>query len=285
MQLRAGHYELDVLPELGGAVGRFDWQGRPLFRPGRGPSPLDTGCFPLVPFSNRIGSGRFRFRGSEVVIPPNAPALDPRNPIHGFGWLSAWTVLERSGRSATLEHRHGAAAWPWDYGAVQRFELGEEGLRISLAITNLSERPMPAGLGLHPYFPKGADTRYCGLHRHEWHNDSAGLPTECSDAGSPIDWWDGTSVGSRSVDTIYTGRHGPLSIIWPGAGAILEMRPARNLPMTVVYVPEGQDYFCVEPVSHLTDAVARCHASGPMRIIPPGKTMKTWIDFRAYPIT
>ena len=282
MQLRAGPYELLLLPELGGAVGRFDWQGQPLFRPGSGPSPLDTGCFPLVPFSNLIGNGRFRFRGEEVAIPPNASALDTLNPLHGFGWLSAWTVVEASAQSATLEHRYKAADWPWDYRAVQRFDLDDSGLQITLSLTNRSHRPMPAGLGLHPYIPREADTRYLGLHRHEWRNDAAGLPVERLDAGRPFDWWEGQPVGARNVDTIFTRRRGPLRIVWPQRSMSLEIRPSRILPMTVVYVPEGQSHMCVEPVSHMTDSLSRRFGTGRMTVLAPDETLSARVRFRAH---
>ena len=70
--------------------------------------------------------------------------------------------LERGGRvqrPAVLAIEHEADDWPWAWRAEQRFTLSDHGLRIDLELVNTDRRPMPAGLGLHPYFPGTAATR------------------------------------------------------------------------------------------------------------------------------
>jgi aldose 1-epimerase len=48
----------------------------------------------------------------------------------------------------------------------------------------------------------------------------------------------------------------------------LEAGPAlRHLQ---VYTPPGQDFFCVEPVSHMPDAIN--HPGHPMRVLAPGES-------------
>jgi aldose 1-epimerase len=257
LELEAGDYRLELAPERGGSVLRFDWRGEPLMRPVCGPGIFDVACFPLVPFSNRIARGRFRAGERVVSLFPNFPGSDHPHPIHGFGWLTPWRVSEAGRRDALLEHQHDPGEWPWAYRATQAFRLSEEGLIMALAVTNLAESAMPAGLGFHPYFPRDPDTRYLGLHSGEWQNSPECLPQELRTATRPIDWWDGRPIATRAVDTAYVGRKGPLTLEWPARGHGLAIVPSAELATTVVYTPAGESYFCVEPVSHMTDAVNR----------------------------
>ena len=144
---------------------------------------------------------------------------------------------------------------------------------MALALTNLSDQPMPAGLGFHPFFARTAATRYRGLHRGEWHNSADCLPETLVLRESPHDWWQGSTVGARSVDTVYVQRDGPLSIDWPDRGLKLVMTPSANLAFTALYTPRGEDWFCVEPVSHMTDAVNRDGEGSGLVWLPPGETL------------
>src|SRR3954447_21048772 len=101
--LRAGPLEAVIVPEVGGSIARFDWldgvRREALFRPAPESltAVLNAGCFPLVPFANRIRDGQFSCGGRVVRLAPNM-AGDP-SPLHGQGWLAPWTV-ERCGESA-----------------------------------------------------------------------------------------------------------------------------------------------------------------------------------------
>jgi aldose 1-epimerase len=273
LELAAGDYRLVLQPERGGSVAGFHWRGKPVFRPACGPSVLDSACFPLVPFSNRIAHGRFRFGGRQVALAPNFPGSDHPHPLHGFGWLAAWDVIEQGDAAAVLEYRHAAGEWLWAFRAVQRFALTAAGLEMSLELRNQSAEPMPGGIGFHPYFPRDSDTLYRGLHRGEWHNSPDCLPQALACESEPIDWWNGRPVGSRHVDTVYTGRKGPLVISWPSQSMTLVMQPSEALPFTVVYTPEAGDYFCVEPVSNSTDAFNRKGEGHAFQGLAPGEKL------------
>ena len=132
---------------------------RPILRECNSPleNVLDAACFPLVPYVNRIRGGRFTFRGREVRLEPNMPG-DP-SPLHGQGWLNPWTRRRAERREAVLSFHHAAGEWPWDYEARQEFALDESGLSLDADLPQPSAEPMPCGLGLHPYFPCGPETR------------------------------------------------------------------------------------------------------------------------------
>lgn len=280
LALAAADYRLVLDPIRGGSVARFDWRGEPLMRPTCGPSVLDTACFPLVPFSNRIAFGRFRAGDRQVRLAPNFPGADHPHPLHGFGWLAPWIVVRRQPASALLRHRYAGGEWPWPYEAEQEFSLSERGLLHLLRVRNLAPNPMPAGLGFHPYFPRREGTRYRGLHRGEWTTSADGLPVQLKEEELAVDWWHGSPVATRSVDTVYTGRSGPLEITWPERRMRLTLDPSSELSFTVVYVPPDADFFCVEPVSHATDAVNRPGADG-MCWLEPGQTMEVSVRYAA----
>jgi aldose 1-epimerase len=281
IELVATDYRLELSAERGGSLLAFEWRGLPVLRSACGPSILDVACFPLVPFSNRVAHGRFAANGRLVRLSPNFPGASHPHPLHGFGWRAEWRVVRQSGNSAVLEHRHDAAEWPWAYLARQEFRLDDNGLTISLAIENRADEPMPAGLGLHPYFPRNERTVYRGLHRGQWRNDEDCLPLHLEERVEPSDWWQGSPVGCKTVDTVYTHREGALSVVWPDRALALVMQPSRSLAHTVVYVPDGEDYFCVEPVSHITDAFNSTRDDAGTRWLAPGERFEASVLFSA----
>ena len=84
---------------------------------------------------------------------------DHPHAIHGVGWQRVWTVAAVGSTRATLTLRHDAVgeqarSWPFAFAAEQRFTLTPDALLVELAVRNLHPSPAPAGLGLHPYFPR-----------------------------------------------------------------------------------------------------------------------------------
>lgn len=272
LEIGAGDYRLVAAPGRGGSILRFDWRGQPVLRPAPDPSSLlsilDAACFPLVPFSNRIAHGRFAVDGREIRLRPNFPGSDHPHPLHGFGWLKAWDVTRHDPRELVMAHDHPAGEWPWSYCAEQRLALDDDGLTMTMAVTNDGDTPMPLGLGFHPYFPRDAQTRYRGLHRGEWRNDTGCIPVSHDERATVRDWWEGAPVGARPVDTVYTGREGALEIVWPERSMRLVLDCSDALVHTVVYSPAGRDFFCVEPVTNETDAFNR----GKLDLLGPGET-------------
>src|SRR6476661_8170952 len=148
ISITAAGYELILAPGIGGSIARFEHEGRPILRGSEGPSsPLDCGCFPLVPYCNRIRGGRFNFRGKTVRISPNM-AGDP-SPLHGDGWLGPWLVEDQAVDRACLFFAHQPGEWPWAYEARQTFRLSDFGMEAEISCKNLSGEPMPCGLGFH----------------------------------------------------------------------------------------------------------------------------------------
>ncbi len=275
LSLRAGRLAVDLAPAAGGSITRFATEIAgatfDLLRPADAAA---MACYTLVPFSNRIANGRLVVDGEEFVLEPNWPGQ--RHPMHGDGWARPWQVVRQDTGSAELIYEHdGREGWPFRYRARQAFNLGEEGLSVGMSIENLESRPVPAGLGLHPFFPRDADTELACRVEGVWRADAEVLPVDR--VAVPPEWSFAVSrpVDSVVLDNCFDGWDGRATIRWPrqGLGLALEATPPfRHL---VIYVPKGQPYFCVEPVSHANGAIAQTS-------LPAGATLAGEILFRPF---
>jgi aldose 1-epimerase len=275
--LRAGDAAVELAPEAGGSVTRYWIERGPVTREWLRPTPAGAlraghpylaAAFPLVPYSNRIRAGRFSFRGRSVVEPLNRPP--ERHAIHGHGWQARWQPTEVTAATARLEYRHPAGAWPWAYHATQRFTLTPSGLTVELSLSNQSAAPMPAGLGWHPYFPRTPRVTITADVRAMWLTDEAKMPTErVTPPAAPF---------GRGRDNCFVGWSRRVTIDWPELGARLVMRALPPLDYLVVFTPARRPFFCVEPVSHVTDAFNLAEAgrsdSGTL-VLEPGETLRT----------
>jgi aldose 1-epimerase len=281
--LRAGDCGLQLAPEAGGMVTRY-WLERDArvwewLRPASEVAVAqrdgyEAAAFPLVPFSNRIRGGRFRFDGRDVALPLNRPP--ERHAIHGQGWQAAWTPREVSTTSALLEFRHAPDAWPWAYRATQRFVLSPAGLTVELALHNESDAPMPAGLGWHPYLLRTPRTTLTASAERIWLTDAEMLPAELAPSPVTARLAAGVTIDSVPLDNGFTGWSRRAVIDWPDLGARLVMTAGRPLDFLTVFIPPNLPFFCVEPVSHATDAL---NLGGPAaeigrRQLAPGATLQ-----------
>lgn len=286
--LRNGALECVVCPHIGGSIARLTlWDGgKPLhlFRPApaealdRG-SAIDMGCFPLVPFSNRIAAGRFQFNGTNVSLPLNQPPCP--HTIHGHAWATPWRIDEQDDHAVTLAYRHAADAWPWSYSASQSVVLGPDRLDIRLDLVNEGDSPMPAGFGLHPYLPKPPGTRLTAGVGSVWLGDATLLPRERASLPGHWDLRAGLCMDRVVVDNDFAGWDGCAVVDWPGRRRRLIVDADPAFTHLVVYAPEGGDYLCVEPVTHMTDAVN--HADEPdagLRTLSPGQRLTGSVRFQ-----
>jgi aldose 1-epimerase len=279
LKLAAGRLRLELSPSVGGAISAFEWADgdarRPILRKCHSPleKVLDAASFPLVPYVNRIRDGRFNFRGREIFLAPNLPG-DP-SPLHGQGWLNPWAVEEASERHASLSFRHAPGEWPWAYEARQEFALDEGGLTLTLTCRNTDDEPMPCGLGNHPYFPCGPETRLDTRVTHAWTVDEKVLPVEKVPAKGRYDLNDRLVCG-QGLDNGFAGWGGEASMSdpdWP-----FEVRMSSgDAHFFQLYSPLTGGIFVAEPVTHANAALNAPEAQWAelgMRVLGPGEGMR-----------
>ncbi|CAD5370161.1 Aldose epimerase [Rubrivivax sp. A210] len=271
LELRQGELRLALRPELGGAIAGL-WLGdTEVLRSSEAAdlaSARASACYPLAPYSNRLGYRRFRWQGQDHTTAPNFD--DSPHSLHGVAWLRAWERVSASDDQAELRYAHAADAhWPFAFEARQRFVLTPGSLEVHLSFTNLADQPQPAGLGWHPYFPKRHRSRLHIEISERWESDASGLPTR----QVPQPGIDG-DVAHLAFDNCFEGWRGPARI----RDEKLSLRLTSSLPYLVVYTPDTKPYYCVEPVSHVSNAI---HMSNPaahgLRALAPKTTFDAWM--------
>jgi aldose 1-epimerase len=85
-----------------------------------------------------------------------------------------------------------------------------------------------------------------------------------------------------ALDNVYTGWDGRATIEWPERRAKLEMTSRGPLGFLVLFTPAGEDFLCVEPVSHCTDALNMAAAGATdtgLRVLAPGQRLEARVRF------
>lgn len=262
VELRHDALSIGVLPALGGALayvrqGTFD-----LLRPWDGSDSVRrTACYPLLPWSNRIDSGRFCVDGVTHQLQRNF-GTSPHT-LHGVGWQRSWTVFEQCPAKCLLLLSHdaeeaSAGQWPFAFDAYQTIRVDAQGVHLELLIRNRSAQRMPTGLGWHPYFPRRDELHMQFRARRVWHNGLNELPERATEVPAPWDFREARAIGHVGLDNCFEGWDGEVRLRWPQAGHAVHLRADSGLGHLVVFTPpEPADFIAVEPVSHLTDAVNR----------------------------
>ncbi|MEX0643787.1 MAG: hypothetical protein WD076_00635 [Parvularculaceae bacterium] len=242
----------EIAPEHGAAILSLAKGGRDILR--RAPSveavaedPRAAACFPCIPWFGRLYGG-LNFAGRHWDLWPTLPACDAKHALHGEAWVRPWGVIAHTDMFLECRFSHDGfhdGRFPFAYDARQIVQFVGASFRIDLILRNIGREPMPAGLGLHPYFSRSRDTRIDFAASDLW------TPSPDGGALSPIpadfEFSGGARLPNSTLDHSYAGFAGAVEIGGPGGPVRLE----TDAPILHVYAPAGKDYFCLEPVTHL----------------------------------
>jgi aldose 1-epimerase len=280
LSLQNGALAVELAPSAGGSIARFSIDGRDVLRrmatvdrqSGKGDH---ASAYPLVPFSNRIANGRLDFEGETFHLARNWPGVN--HPMHGDGWCHAWRVVRADDQGAEISYEHAAAGatggWPFRYRARQTYTLESDRLTVTIALDNLEDRAVPAGIGLHPFFVREADTELQTLTQWMWRTDADVLPVERIATPPQADFARARNVNEVNLDNGFDGWTRHATVRWPQARLRLDLEASPTFAHAVIYVPPNRPYFCVEAVSHANGQVGRTH-------LDAGATLSGEIVFR-----
>ncbi|MEJ5059052.1 MULTISPECIES: aldose 1-epimerase [unclassified Pseudomonas] len=255
LELEDEFTHLTLAPELGASI--VNWAerstGQPLLRHADDHAqstglPGKLGCFPLIPWSNRIAGGGFDCPDGWQSLTPNS-LTDPL-PIHGSAWQQPWQVISQASNEVVLQLD---SQTPFAYRARQRFHLSKGRLSIELQVTHLADSPAWHGLGLHPYFPRTANTRLQANAEQVWLCDASKLPTQQVALPDEWDFQQTMALPETLVDNGFCNWDGQCLIQQPDLGYELECQ-ATGSDYYLLYCPVGLGFFCIEPVSHPVNA-------------------------------
>lgn len=240
-------------------------------------APSDPAAFVLLPFCNRIAQGRASFDGEALHLTP--ALVGEAHALHGEGWITEWTVEEQTDRSAVLSlcHKPAPGKWPWAFDASQSYELVGTKLVHTLHLHNTSDRPMPAGLGFHPYFPRADSDRFAAHVEGKWNVSDDLLPT-LHELCSHDDYWPNQHLrDDLPLDHCFTGWDGKVTIT--RTDLRISVTASETLTHLHIYAQPGADFFCAEPVSHMPDALNRPDHHGQMEMLEPGETFEASVTY------
>lgn len=278
LDLTAGDLRLALRPDLGGCIAGL-WHGTlPVLRSSEAAAleaSRPSACYPLAPYSNRLGYRHFRWHGHEFTTAANFD--DSPHSVHGVAWKRPWQLLRSSAQDAEIVYVHQPDAhWPFPFELRQRFVLTPGALELHMAFMNTAAEAQPVGLGWHPYFPKRPRSRLHIELTERWESDATGLPTRrVPQPGIDAD------VAHLDFDNCFEG--------WRGDARIrdekLSLKLSSSLPYLVVFTPQVRDYFCVEPVSHVSNAIHMAEpAAHGLRSVAAGAVFDAWMKLEVSPI-
>ncbi|OEC32700.1 aldose 1-epimerase [Pseudomonas cuatrocienegasensis] len=205
-------------------------------------------CYPLLPWSNRIGAGGYQTPDGWFALKPNSPG--DALPIHGSAWQQPWQVSEQQADSVCLTLD---SQVPFAYHAEQRIQLHEGRLHIALRVRHLDARANWHGLGLHLYITRTAHTQLQVSAQQVWLSDEQQLSREQQPVPAAWDFHQAAPLPDSLVDHAFTGWDGSASILQPDLGYRIDCQ-AEGSDCYLLFCPVERPFFCLEPVSHPVNA-------------------------------
>jgi aldose 1-epimerase len=269
-RIASGAIEVQVLPGFGARLHRLRVDGRDLLRTPADPAhhrddPYFWGSYPMAPWCNRIAPGQTRVAGRELDLPVT---FRDGTAIHGQVSQVAWTGGEGAYRIEV-----DGEGWPWRYAVDQWIAASDRRLSIELALTNLSDAAMPAGLGIHPWFARPVEV---AIGAAAVHASNVASSPNAEPVSGELDRR-ALALLPDGLDATWTDLVAPPVVLrWPSFGlrATIETSPAVRY--IVAASPGEIDAVAIEPQTHAPAGIRRLLAGEPgaLTLVPAGETLR-----------
>jgi aldose 1-epimerase len=259
--------------------------------------PSGSGIPVLFPFPGRVRGTSFQFQGQNYELPPGDAY---GNAIHGFVINRPWRIVEQSAKKATGEFQASIddpsilSHWPADFLIRLSYTLAGNRLISDVEIVNPDDKPLPFGLGTHPYFRvplgghgDGSRSITTVPAKSRWELIDM-LPTgKRLPVGAKDSVRVGMEFGSSKFDDVFTDlefkdEQFTASIVDPNSTTTLVMNWGEEFPHCVVYTPPHREAICIEPYTSVPDAFwleKRDIPSG-LRILAPRESFTAKSEIR-----
>jgi len=282
VRLKHGPYALVVAPQFGGRIVSFRHGSRDVLRPtpdeviGK-PVVYGFAGFPLMPYSGPLFGSGFSFAGVNHVLARNV--REEPSATHGDSWIAPFRIVDQRDTALVLEmdHSPSSGTFPFRYRGHVCYALSDEGLSVFLRVTSRDHRPMPAGLGIHPYFPKYPGTRLKFASIGVWPPDGPEAVTlGCQPLSEGLDFNEGQEIANVVIDRLFEGWDGRAEV-FAADGHRTVIEADGVLDKLQVYSAWDYPYVCVEPVSNTNDGFNRMAAGVPshgIRVLEPNRSIE-----------
>lgn len=214
---------------------------------------MESALFPMVPYANRIRDNGFCFQGQHYRVEPNVPGQEFN--LHGSGWRRAWTVTDISVDTALLSLCYQNESDGYYYTAHQQYRLTPRALSVETQVENTGPRPMPFGLGHHPYWPRTPRTSLQFNATHLWLEGSDHMATDRTLVPPAFDYSLGRRLPDAWRNNLYEGWDGVADIRFGDRGVGLRISADPIFRYLMLYGDPAQTFFCLEPQTHTVGAL------------------------------
>jgi aldose 1-epimerase len=278
-----GTVEAVVLPEVGARLHRLRAYGHDLLRTPEDVhehvrDPFSWGAYVMAPWCNRIEAGPVHLGSRLITLGSNVP---DGSAIHGQVYARLWEHRE----DGSLWVRGGDDGWPWAYEVGLRIEVVDRSVRIELSLVNRSDDPMPAGLGIHPWFRRPVLVAIRGDAVYSPNDATPPLP-------EPVHGrFDLRRLGEMAagLDATWTGfaepsaepsAEPPVELRWPNLGLRATMRIVSPTIYVVAASPGHLDAIALEPQTHAPHGLRRLIRGEPggLTMLDPGQTLGLGVE-------
>lgn len=267
----------ELLPAVGARLHRLRAFGVDLLRTPDDPAthaddPFFWGAYVLGPWANRLQAGPMRALGRLVDLPANFP---DGSAIHGLVYDRAW---QADGTRLTVAG--GGDGWPWRYEVEADAHADGATLRLAYRLVNASDGPMPAGLGLHPWWRKPVEVRIPARSVYPTTTDSP------ADAAPVPNALDRRTLGPMpdGVDAAWTDlSEDAVELHWPESGITVTMRAGGPTIHVVAASPADLDAVAVEMQTHAPQGLRRLVRGEPgaLGLLEPREALTLTVELTA----
>jgi aldose 1-epimerase len=222
-----------------------------------GDSSSPFSSYTLAPWSNRIPGGRFHFAGHDFGLRINLAKEGVT--IHGDVKDRPWKVVNRgSSLECSFDSRDfDDVNFPFPFVVRVEHILEDQKYITKMHLENVGDTPMPAGMGIHPYFVRellGASAPQLQFQASGVYlTDKTNVPVKAAEAIPPkLDFSESTAITDQVIDHVYGGWDGQVTLAWVSHRMI--MRASSVFSHFVLFTGAPDRTIALEPVTHSTNA-------------------------------
>jgi aldose 1-epimerase len=229
-----------------------------------------------MPYSGPIFGDGFRFAGTWYPLARNVPA-EPTT-THGEGWIRPWRIeaVARNWIALAMDYTPSVNDFPFAWRGEIGLTLTGGRLKADLKLTNRDHRPMPAGLGIHPYFPRVPGTILRFDCTGVWPPDAPeAVKLGCGPLEPGLDFREGQDVDPIVLDRCFEGWNGVATLTAPD-GFVTRIETDPVFGKLQIYDAWDYPYICIEPVTNANDGFNRAALGVPSHavvVLEPGRSL------------
>jgi aldose 1-epimerase len=248
----------------------------------------------LYPSPNRVRNARFVFEGQVFEFEAN----EGTNFLHGLvqrvPWQHATPFITSDGVSVKTSITFEPGKEIYDLFPIRNrleitYTLMADGIRLDFQVINLdSEKRLPFGLGIHPFFNVIGPRERIKLQvpAEKWMEAVDLLPTgELVDLQEgPADMREPTPLSDVDLDDVFYGMapEKPQVIYYETLGKKLTLKASAFFTHTCIFSPPHYPFFCVENQSCSTDAHnlydQGLKEAAHLAVLNPGESLVSWVE-------